>query len=64
MAFAVVIGILAVGLWIWMARANAKGRTWARVVASVLFGLNTLSVLLAVARPHVGLSLAFPGRSG
>lgn len=59
--FAVIIAILGVALWIWMARANAKGRAWARVVASVLFGLNTLSVLLAFARPHVGIGVALSG---
>jgi hypothetical protein len=59
--FLVVIGIIAVGLWVWMARANAKGRSWARVVASVLFGLDTFLVLLTVARPHVGIGLGLGG---
>ncbi len=59
--FAVVIGVLGVGLWIWMARANGKGRAWARVVASVLFALNTVSLLLTLARPHASLGLALSG---
>jgi hypothetical protein len=46
--FAAVVGI---GLWLWMARANGAGKSWARVVAAVLFGLSTLSLLSAVARP-------------
>lgn len=41
----VVAGIIAVGLWIWMARANDRGRSWGRVVGTVLFGLDTISVL-------------------
>jgi CDP-diglyceride synthetase len=41
-AFTAVIGLAAVGLWLWMASANKKGRSWARVVATVLGGLNIL----------------------
>ncbi len=44
LAFAVVIGLVAVGLWLWMAWANGAGRGWARTVASVLFGLNTIDL--------------------
>jgi hypothetical protein len=36
----VVIGLISVGLWLWMARANGRGEAWARIVATVLFGLN------------------------
>lgn len=41
--------IFGVGLWIWMAQMNGKGRSWARVVASVLGGINLLltGVILA-----------------
>jgi len=56
-AFAVIIGLIGVGLWIWMAWANGRGKGWARIVASVLFGLNTVFLLLAFARPHVGIGL-------
>lgn len=41
-AFTSVIGLGAVGLWLWMASANKKGRSWARTVATVLGGLNIL----------------------
>ncbi len=40
---------ISVGLWAWMALMNKAGKSWARIVASVLFGLNTLSLLLGVA---------------
>ena len=40
----VVIGLIAIGLWLWMAWANGAGKSWARVVATVFFGLNTLSL--------------------
>ena len=46
---AIVGGLLAVGLWIWMARMNGAGRKWARIVASVLFVINTVDLLLAAA---------------
>lgn len=36
----IVMGLVYAGLWLWMSIANGKGRSWARVVASVFFGLN------------------------
>jgi hypothetical protein len=48
----VILGLIGIGLWLWMARANAAGKSWARIVAAVLFGLNTLGLLSAVARPN------------
>ena len=33
-----------------MARTNKAGKSWARIVATVLFGLDTLFLLLGVAR--------------
>ena len=41
----VIGGIIGVGLWLWMARMNLKGRNWARITGSVFFGLNTLELL-------------------
>lgn len=57
---AVVVGIIAIGLWLWMAWANSRGRNWARIVATVLFALNTVDLLALIARPHpaVGMVLA------
>jgi hypothetical protein len=46
----VFIGLISIGLWIWMALMNKAGKSWARIVASVLFGLDTLFLLLGVAR--------------
>jgi hypothetical protein len=56
-AIVVIIGLIGVGLWIWMAWANGRGKNWARIVASVLFGLSTIDVLLSVARPHATIGL-------
>ena len=46
----VLIGRISIGLWLWMAAANKAGKSWARIVATVLFGLDTLFLLLGVAR--------------
>jgi hypothetical protein len=46
----VLIGVISIGLWVWMALLNKAGKSWARVVATVLFGLDTLFLLLGVAR--------------
>jgi hypothetical protein len=58
-AFVVIAAVIAIGLWLWMARANAAGHSYARIVGSILFALNTLIFLADVARPHVGLALIF-----
>lgn len=57
--FAVIVGVIAIGLWIWMARANQAGHSYARITGTVFFGLNTLFLFLSLARPHVGLGLIF-----
>ena len=46
----VLIGLISIGLWVWLALMNKAGKAWARVVATVLFGLDTLFLLLGVAR--------------
>jgi hypothetical protein len=55
--FAVIASVIAIGLWLWMARANAAGRNWARITGTVFFALNTLFFLLSVARPHASIGL-------
>jgi hypothetical protein len=42
-----------------MARACAAGRNYARITGTVLFGLNSLFLLLSLARPHASLGLVF-----
>lgn len=56
-AITVVLGLIGVALWLWMAWANRGGRSWARIVATVLFGLNTVDLLTQIARPHAMLTL-------
>ncbi len=48
-AFAVVGALIAIGLWLWMAWKNGQGRGWARIVATVLAGINLLTTIYSVA---------------
>jgi hypothetical protein len=41
----VVVGLIGVGLWIWMARANKAGRNWARITSTVFFALDTIGAI-------------------
>lgn len=54
-AILLVFGIIGVLLWVWMAWANNKGSGWARIVASVLFALNTIGLIFEVGRASVSL---------
>lgn len=55
-AFGVFLGLIGVALWLWMAWANGKGRSWARIVASVLYAFSILSFLASFAQPQPLLS--------
>jgi hypothetical protein len=44
----IIIGLIAVGLWLWMARMNGAGRNWARITASVLFALWTYYTYVSI----------------
>ena len=46
----VIGGVIAIGLWLWMAWANRRGRNWARIVAAVFFGINTLDLIISFTR--------------
>jgi hypothetical protein len=47
-ALAVVIGLLAILLWVWMAETNRRGKSWARIVATVLGALNIVFTLFGL----------------
>ena len=59
-ALAVVSGVIGVALWLWMAQKNGQGRSWARILSTVLFGLATLDLFGVVAQPKTVLGLVFP----
>ncbi len=55
-AFGLVVGVLGglvgAGLWFLMAYLNGKGLGWARIVATVLYGIFVLSFLCGFAQPN------------
>lgn len=50
----VVLTIVFCSVWVLMARMNRAGRNWARIAASVLFALSTISLYTAVNSLHTG----------
>ena len=51
---------IGIGLWLWMARANGQGKNWARITSTVLFVLETLTVLESLRGPKTVIGLVFP----
>src|ERR1700722_13314081 len=53
-------GLIGAALWLWMAQSCRAGKGWARVVSTVFFGIDTLSVLASLAAvPTGGLTRIF-----
>ena len=51
---ATIIGsLICIGLWLWLAAACKRGHGWARIVGTVLFGINTLAYIATLARPGI-----------
>jgi hypothetical protein len=46
-------GLVVIALWLWMARANGQGRSWARTLSTVLSGLAALQLAGGLSRPAV-----------
>jgi hypothetical protein len=55
----VIEAIIAIGLWLWMARANGAGRNYARITGTVLFVVYTLFLLVDLRRPTASVGLVF-----
>ncbi len=53
----IVVGLLSIGLWILLARASKQGKNWARITGTVLFGIDTLLILLSVGRLRSGIGI-------
>ena len=54
--YMVVYTIIVIFLWLWLAWACRAGKSWGRMIASVLFGLDTvLMVLTLVTRANAGV---------
>src|ERR1700722_6816369 len=48
---AIVSGVVGVALWLWMSRANGQGKSWARILSTVLFCLATLDLVGVFGEP-------------
>lgn len=56
----VIGGMIAVGLWLWMAWKNGQGRSWARIVATVFGALNLIFTAVSFGSPGMtAVSLGF-----
>jgi hypothetical protein len=47
----IVGGLVGAGLWIFMAQSCKSGKNWARITATVLFGIDTVDLLAGLALP-------------
>ena len=41
----VVVGLIGIALWIWMAQMNKRGRNWARILSTVFWAIETLGTI-------------------
>lgn len=55
--YTIVVGLAAIGLWLWMARMNEAGRSWARITASVFFGLWSIYTYSVLGELHGGVTV-------
>ena len=62
----VVVGLVVIALWLWMARADGQGRNWARILSTVLFALATLQLTGIFRTPvsHAGFGVEVLGLLG
>lgn len=58
--YVVFVGLVAIALWLWMARMNGQGKNWARVTATVLFCLWTINTIGTVTQTRLILAMVFP----
>jgi hypothetical protein len=54
--FLIAGGLIGAALWLWMAQSCKSGKGWARTVSTVLFGIDTLSLLASLAVVGGGLT--------
>lgn len=57
LVFAGVMIVLGVILWLLIAFFTGRGKGWARIVGTVLFGLYVLSMLASIAQPTPAINL-------
>ena len=57
-ALTVFLSVIEIALWLGLARACRRGKSWARVTGTVLFGLHTLGFLGVLVNSHPGIGPA------
>lgn len=55
----IIWGLIEAVAWVLMARLNQAGPKWARITATAFFGLNTLYMVLQLARPTAVSALIY-----
>ena len=55
--YTILVGLVSIGLWLWMARMNEAGRRWARITASVFFALWSLYTYSVLGELHGGVTV-------
>jgi hypothetical protein len=55
--YTIIIGLVSIGLWLWMARMNEAGRRWARITASAFFALWSLYTYSVLSELHGGVTV-------
>jgi len=55
----IIFSVIVIALWLWMAWANKEGKTWARILATILACLNTLYMLGFVLQTR-SIAVVFP----
>ncbi len=55
----IVGGLVVIAVWLWMAWASGKGRNWARIMSTVLFGLATVELTSVFSGPQSLLGMIF-----
>jgi K+ transporter len=61
-AVGVGVALARIGMWLWMASKSKAGRSWARVLSTVFFGIDSLALVTGIGRPVPGghWQLLFP----
>lgn len=58
-AAVVISGAVGIGLWLKLASASRKGRSWARTAGTILFGLDTIGLLGTLGRTGIPMAKTF-----
>jgi hypothetical protein len=45
LAVLLVVGLIGIALWIWMAQMNKRGKNWARITSTVFFALDSIGAI-------------------